>query len=231
VRALPTAARPVVRAAGRLFALWLHSLRLRVQMPEGRAIRGEDYDAGSAIHAISERDLIAFAVMADGRQPIVLADEGNDGDWAVELASALRCEFVRGSSLHHARAAIRALIRVLDSSDRPAMLVVDGPVGPAGEAKTGIAAFAAWSGRSIVPVAAAAKWRIVFRRSWAAHYLPLPFSRVVVAFGEPLAVRHGASRAELDAVARTITIRLRELRARAEHGLEPRPMAAESKLA
>lgn len=228
---LPAAARPFVAGAGRLFALWLRSLRVRMLLADGTSTGGAGFDAGSAIYALSERDLLAIAAMAEGRLPVVMADEGSDGDWAVALASALGCEFVRGSSLHHGLAAIRALLGALASSDHPAAFVVDGPAGPAGEAKPGVAACAKFTGRGIVPVAAAAKWRFVFRRSWAGHTLPLPWSRVVIALGEPLEVGRGASRQDLDAVARTITIRLRDLRIRAEHALETRPIAAESKLA
>jgi lysophospholipid acyltransferase (LPLAT)-like uncharacterized protein len=225
---LHPAAGPFARGAGRLFALWLRSLRVRVQLPDGASIRLADYAAGNSLFAFSERDLLAVACAAEGRSPIVLVDEGADGDWAVALASALGCEFVRGSSLHHGLSAIRALIGALEATDHPAAIVVDGPVGPAGEAKPGIAFCAAQTGRSIVPVAAAARWRLRFRRSWAGHYLPLPWSRVAIAVGEPFAVHRGASRPEIDAVATTITIRLRELRARALHDLEAQTMPMES---
>jgi lysophospholipid acyltransferase (LPLAT)-like uncharacterized protein len=229
--ALTAAVRPFARAAGRLFALWLRSLRVRVQQADGTSVRRAEFVMGPSVYAISERDLLAMASIGEGRNAIVLADEGNDGDWAVALASALGCTFVRGSSLHHGVAAFRALIRALASSDAPAWLVVDGPVGPAGEAKPGVAACAALTGRPIVPVAAAAKWRIVFRRSWAGHFLPLPWSRVVIAAGAPMTIDRGASREQWDEVARTITIQLPELRSRAEHALEARAMPAESKLA
>lgn len=225
---LHSAARPLVRVLGRLFALWLRSLRIRFQLPDGTSIRRDDFSAGNALFAFSERDLLAVASAAEGRRPVVLVDEGADGDWATALASPLGCEFVRGSSLHHGLGAIRALIRALEATDHPAAIVVDGPVGPAGEAKAGIAACAAMTGRPIVPIAAAARWRIVFPRSWAGHYLPLPWSRVAIAVGEPLAVRRGASRQELDTAARAVTIKLRNLRAQAVHDLEARTMPVES---
>jgi hypothetical protein len=231
VMRLHFAARPFVRGVGRLFALWLRSWRVRVQLPDGTSIHVAEYPAGNSLFALSECDLLTLASAAEGRAPVVLADEGADGDWAVALASALGCQFVRGSSLHHGLGAIRTLIRALEATESPAAIVVDGPVGPAGEARPGIAACAAFTGRPIVPVAAAARWRFVFPRSWAGHYLPLPWSRVVIAVGETLAVRRGASRQELDAVARTITIKLRDLRAQAEHDLEARTMPVESTVA
>lgn len=219
--------RPFARVAGRLFAFWLRSLRVRFQMPDGRSIPGADFCAGNSLFAMSERDLIAVASAGEGRSVIALVDEGADGDWAAELAAALGCRFVRGSSLHHGLSAVRSLIHTLEKYDGPAAIVVDGPAGPAGEAKPGIAACAAMTGRTIVPVAAAAKWRIVFPGSWAAHYLPMPWSRVVIAVGEPLAVRRGASRQELDAVARTITIKLGLLQRQALHDLEMQTIPAE----
>ncbi len=224
---LHSAVRPFALAAGRLFALWLRSLRVRMQV-HGSWIDRADFVAGNGLFAFSERDLLAVAAAAEGRHLLVLVDASADGDWAVAIASALGCRFVRGSSLHQGLGALRDLIHALEGNDRPAAFVVDGPVGPAGEAKPGIAACAALTGRPIVPVAAAARWRIAFPRSWAGHYLPLPWSRVAIVVGEPLVVRRGASREEIDAMARAITIALEDLRAKALAALAAPAMRMES---
>jgi lysophospholipid acyltransferase (LPLAT)-like uncharacterized protein len=188
--------RPLVAAAGHLLATWLGTLRVRMALPDGSSVLPSQYEFQSLIFAITERDVLASLAVARGRSFRALVAEGRDGDWAVALAAPLGCTFVRGSSLHHGARALRALVRALNADPAPAVMIVDGPVGPAGEVKEGVVACAALTRRAIVPAAMAATGKIVFRGSWAAHYLPLPFARVVIAVGEPMSVRNGSSRAE-----------------------------------
>jgi hypothetical protein len=63
----------------------------------------------------------------------------------------------------------------------------DGPHGPARQAKPGVVAVAATCGTPIVPVAFSARWAIA-NPNWDRTSIPLPFSRVVCKFGDPLAV-------------------------------------------
>jgi lysophospholipid acyltransferase (LPLAT)-like uncharacterized protein len=204
--------RPLVSAAGHLFANWLRTLRVRMALPDGSSVAPSQYDFRSLIFAITERDLLASLAVARGRSFRALVAEGRDGDWAVEFAAPLGCTFIRGSSLHHGARALRALVRALNTDTAPAVMVVDGPVGPPNEVKEGVVACAALTRRAIVPAAMAARGKIVFRGSWAAHYLPLPFARVVIAVGEPMCVGRGPSRAEVAENARAVGAELRRLR-------------------
>jgi lysophospholipid acyltransferase (LPLAT)-like uncharacterized protein len=205
----------VAVAFGHVFSRWLRSLRVRVLLADGSTVAGRDFVAGDALYAITERDINALAGLARGRDFHVLVAEGNDGDWATAFATPLECQITRGSSLHHPIFALLTIINTLKDSDAPAALVVDGPLGPAGETKEGIVAIAACTGRPIVPAAAAAKRKFVFTDSWAAHELPLPFSSVVIAAGPPITVRRDATRAEIKAVADMVSRELQRLRARA----------------
>lgn len=221
------AARPLMRLAGWSFALWLRTLRVRVQWTDGSMKPLADVEEGNLLFAFSERDVLTILAGASGRRFITLVDDSSDGDWAAAAATATGCRCIRGSSLHGGLRALRGLIRALQEDEHPAAIAVDGPVGPAGHAQPGIAFCAALTGRSIVPLAAAASWRIDFPHAWAGHYLPLPWSRALVVAGEPLSVRRDASREEIDTVTRTITDRLRELRERALSGLGARTMPVE----
>ena len=212
--------RPFARAAGRLFGFWLDSLRVRLRRADGKTFGAADFPIGSSIYAVSERDLIAVAPMARHSDFIALVDKSRDGEWAVALASSLRCRFVRGSSLHEGLGALRELLSTISASSSPVIITVDGPTGPAGEAKPGAVVCAARTGRTIVPAAAAARHRITFSRSWAAYYVPLPWSPVSIELGEPMTVAPTASRQEIDAATQAISVRLRELRLAAERGLE-----------
>jgi lysophospholipid acyltransferase (LPLAT)-like uncharacterized protein len=211
--------RPIARTCGWLFGHWLRTLHVRILSADDTLIASRNFVAGDALYAVRERDLFALASLAEGRGFHALVADGNDGDWATAFVSPLGCRITRGSTLHHGLYALRALVHVLQAGDGPAAIVIDGPLGPAGEAKEGIAAVAAFTGRLIVPAAAAATRKLVFTKSWAEHILPLPFARVVIARGEPIAVRRGASRAEMTVVAQSVTRELRRLEARAEEML------------
>jgi lysophospholipid acyltransferase (LPLAT)-like uncharacterized protein len=69
----------------------------------------------------------------------------------------------------------------------------------------------------LVPVASAAAWKIVLRRTWDAFEIPLPFSRVVVVVGP--AVSAGADLSELEQA-------LERTRKRAENLVAPCRSAA-----
>lgn len=195
--------RPLVSGAGRIFKLWLRSLAVTCVLPDGSVTSLDRLRHDDAIFAFSERDLLAVIAAATLRPFIVLIDESRDGDWAEALIRPMRCTVVRGSSLHDGLCALRALTRRLAESGDPAAIVVDGPVGPAGEAKPGVAFSAAYSGRAIVPAAAAVRRGIVFSRSWAAHALPLPFTAVRIAIGEPIRVR--PNRGDIDRATAAVT--------------------------
>ncbi len=66
-------------------------------------------------------------------------------------------------------------------------LTVDGPHGPPLVVKQGIILLASQTGAPIVPMAVASCPRMTLS-TWDAMHIPLPFSRIVYLFGEPLYV-------------------------------------------
>jgi lysophospholipid acyltransferase (LPLAT)-like uncharacterized protein len=210
--ALNRGLRPLAFVASHLFALWMRTLRVHFSMPDGSTRSAADYPMNGVIFALSERDLLATIPAVDHRDCHVLVAEGSDGDWAVAMTSRFGLHFVRGSSLTHGARALRSLNAALRNNEHPAAIFVDGPLGPAGSVKEGVVACAANTGRKIVPVAAAAHPCIVFRRSWAAHYLPLPFARVVIATADPISVVATASRSDYAIMSSAIAATLGRLR-------------------
>lgn len=92
----------------------------------------------------------------------------------------------RGSSSRGGTAALRGLVRQIDAGTTVSVLV-DGPRGPARVSKTGIIALAGLRGLAIQPVAFSARPAIRLK-SWDGSLIPLPFAKVVCAFGEPFVV-------------------------------------------
>ncbi|HEY7737643.1 MAG TPA: hypothetical protein VIC63_01230 [Candidatus Limnocylindria bacterium] len=89
------------------------------------------------------------------------------------------------------RAAARALARRLGDLGREGFSLVvtpDGPWGPYRVAKPGALLVARQSGLPILPVAVRARPAFRLPRRWDRQLVPLPFSRLALVAGEPLAV-------------------------------------------
>ena len=64
---------------------------------------------------------------------------------------------------------------------------MDGPRGPARVVQPGVVQLARLTGAWILPITSSSS-RPRFLGSWDRYLLPLPFSRAVVAYGEPFAI-------------------------------------------
>ena len=179
---------PIFRACGAAYALLSRTYRCRIRRADGSWTTPRQYVFGREIYALSERDALALAWMMRGARFHVLVADGKDGDWAAAMLGALGCTAVRGSSLRNGLYALVVLVRTLRETERPAGVVIDGPLGPPDVAKEGIGIVAAECARPIVPVVAGAEWRLTFAKSWSKIFLPLPFSRVDILLGDPIDV-------------------------------------------
>ena len=114
-----------------------------------------------------------------------LTSQSSDGSVVALTMEALDIPQVRGSSGKSGVAAIR---QIKAMSDHHMAITVDGPRGPRREVKDGITYIASVTGRKVVPVAFEADraWRV--RAKWSDLTIPKPFSRVVIAAGEPIEV-------------------------------------------
>jgi lysophospholipid acyltransferase (LPLAT)-like uncharacterized protein len=121
------------------------------------------------------------------RKPItVMSSRSRDGELAVRVYHWYGVETIRGSSSKGAAAALRGLIRKARDG-RTIVFTPDGPRGPARQAKEGIVLAAQVTGLEVVPIAfaAARKKRL---RSWDRMIVPMPFTRALFLYGEPLAI-------------------------------------------
>lgn len=211
--------RLLARLSRSLFASWT----LRGVLPDGSVIDGRRYTFEKRLFAVCESDAIALAAFPMDRDVTVLIAPGRDGDFATAVAEGIGWRAVRGASRRGGALALRALVRRLLASDSAGVVSVDGPLGPAGEAKEGVLVCARNSGRPITPVAAAARHRIVVPGAWSGLFVPLPFTRVAAVAGEPLAVPSECPRGDLGALAGELTRRLGDARARAREAVRAWP--------
>lgn len=88
----------------------------------------------------------------------------------------------------HAGESALHLMREALAGEQMAALIPDGPMGPYHQVKHGVIRLAADLGMVLLPASAAGRPRIVLTRRWDRMEIPLPFARVRLAIGAPIAV-------------------------------------------
>ncbi len=136
------------------------------------------------IYAFWHGFLLPLEYVYRGSNIHVLSSWHRDGEISARLMTSLGYGVVRGST---SRGSTRGLMRMLGKAVDGFDLAItpDGPRGPAHTVSRGIFYLSEKSGAPIVPAAAGAS-RAKHLSSWDSFMVPLPFARLVVAYGEPL---------------------------------------------
>ena len=181
------------RIGNRLFGL-LSSGLLRLLGASWRLrTRGQDPrrpGAAETVHlaALFHESLLPAAHAFRDRGYGVAISRSRDGDLVHATLRGLGYgESARGSSSKGGSAALLGLVRQIEAGTTVSVLV-DGPRGPARVSKTGIIALARLTGLPIQPIAFSARPALRLK-SWDRSLIPLPFARVVCAYGEPFFVQ------------------------------------------
>lgn len=164
--------------------------------------------------------LLAPAYLPDDLDVVALFSKSRDAELNALVAEKLGFGIVRGSGGREGHDAgkggARALIqmkRMLDQGRNVAM-IADVPHGTPRQAGLGIVTLARISGRPILPAAIATSRRKVLEKSWDRTAINLPFGRVAIAFGDPIAVSDGDDEA-MEKMRRDVTAELNATTARA----------------
>ena len=120
--------------------------------------------------------------------PAAIVSQAGDGDIASAVLEGMNYKTFRGSSTRGGRKAYSEMIRYLrDRRVKVSAFASDGPRGPRRVMKAGTLATAQHLDGYIIPSASAAKWTIR-ARSWDKFAIPIPFSKAIASFGEPIRV-------------------------------------------
>ena len=106
-----------------------------------------------------------------------------DGEVPERIARAWGAEVIRGSANQSGALALRDMQRMMKNG-YSIVTTADGPRGPKYEFKAGAVLMARIAGVPIVPIACAAE-RAWYLNRWDDFMIPKPFSRIVLAVGEP----------------------------------------------
>jgi lysophospholipid acyltransferase (LPLAT)-like uncharacterized protein len=167
----------VVRALGATWRL----ARVGMEGPEAAIARGE-----GCIVAFWHARLLPLVFTHRRRGTVVLVSRHRDGELITRIIERLGFLTERGSSTRGGGEGARRMMRHAGAR-RMLAITPDGPRGPALRVKPGLVWLASRSGLPVVPVATAASraWRM---GSWDGFRVPRPFARVVVGYGEPIAI-------------------------------------------
>ena len=151
------------------------------------------------------------------RRPLtIMISRSKDGELATGAVHRLGFATVRGSSSRGGATAMYQLIEAMQNEPSTcAGMLGDGPKGPARKLKLGTLKIAQATGAPILPFAYSAKRHKLFV-SWDRFMLPLPFSPLVVIFGEPLIVPSQASDKEFEELRLKVENSLNELTERCD---------------
>lgn len=149
---------------------------------------------------------------------VTMASKSQDGNIISRWLENNGYLVTRGSTSRGGSEALRRMVRHVRSGHSVA-LTVDGPKGPARVVQSGVVRLARMTDAWILPISFSSSLPL-FLRSWDRYLLPKPFSRNVVAYGEPFAVPQEMS----DEVALAkVRAALDEVTAAADRGAGARP--------
>jgi hypothetical protein len=161
------------------------------------------------VYAFWHGRLIVLSWSHRGRRIQVLASEHYDGDLMGRTIEWLGFGHLKGSTTRGGARALRELRQVI-AQGYDVGLTVDGPRGPRGRVAQGAIELARLGGAVVVPITNAARSRWL-ARSWDRLQVPAPFTRVVIAYGEPVAVPDGATAEERERLRLLLEGRLHRL--------------------
>ncbi|MBM9519096.1 DUF374 domain-containing protein [Desulforhopalus vacuolatus] len=160
--------------------------------------------------------------LLEGYEACVLSSQSMRGSVIAEI-----CEnFGYKSALipdRPGRGSLKCMVEVL-SEVHAVATAADGPLGPRHRVKNGVIRLASNFDFELLPVAVGSRKKIVLHKRWDRMELPLPFTRVCLAFGTPLKVppklRKGQIREWADHLADVITTLGDEAQKRADGYLD-----------
>ena len=205
------------RPAPRASACWLTAQYIRLIRSSGRWST-EGAEIPLQLLADGEPFLAAFwhgrLLMMSEAWPYdakfnMVVSQHPDGQLIARTISHLGFGNISGSTTQGGSAVMRAMLRALKNGECVG-LTPDGPQGPRMHASQGIVHAARLSGAPILPLAYTARPSRLLS-SWDRLMIPLPFSRGIIRWGEPIRIARAASDETVAETAKLLENRLNDL--------------------
>ncbi len=179
-----------------LYRTWCATLRF----DERNRARVDQLDSGGErlVFCLWHDELFPLMAMQRQLDVITLVSPSRDGEWLAVVLQKLGLRTARGSSGRGGAGALLNMAQLMRKEHVHACITVDGPKGPRHQAKEGALALARNAGAWVVPVRIFMHPALKFH-SWDRFQVPLPFARVIIAYGQPWQYPEDQARARLEA--------------------------------
>ncbi len=157
--------------------------------------------------------LLMMPMVYQGRKLSFLVSPHRDGQVVGKALERFGFRPILGSSTRKGFSGFKQMVKAQGSD---IAIVPDGPKGPRHQVQPGVIELAKLTGRPVVPLTFSSSKRKIFN-TWDQFLLPLPFSRGVFIWGEPVHVDPDGSKAHLEEKRLLLEKRLNELTNWADH--------------
>ena len=222
----------------RIFACWIAAQYIRLVWITGRwrFVGKEHFDAlydskQPAILAFWHGRLLIAPYSWRKPHPFKMLISGHrDGELIAYAVKHLGIDWIRGSSSKGGAGAFRQMIKAL-RNDEWVGITPDGPRGPRMRATDGVINMARLSGAPILPLGCGIESGKLLP-TWDRFLIPMPFSKGVLIWGEPLRVPKEADETMINDFREKLEERISELSREADRmtsrsAVEPAPEAQE----
>jgi hypothetical protein len=140
-----------------------------------------------SVYALWHGEQILPLCLNSGRQIVAMCSMSKDGEIQAGVLRDFDFIAVRGSTSKRAERALIETIRYARKGHFVAF-TVDGPKGPIHKVKSGLLLVSQKVGIRLIPISAISKYSLTFSKSWDKFKLPLPFSKTVAVYGNPIRI-------------------------------------------
>jgi lysophospholipid acyltransferase (LPLAT)-like uncharacterized protein len=163
----------------------------RIRVVESASFQAALKDGRPMVFAHWHGDIPAILYLLKRYRAAAIISQSKDGDLVDFVARLLGGKTARGSSHRGGAAGLKGMLRLCRDGYRPSV-AVDGPKGPRHKVKPGVLEISRVISGGLYPLTVACDRRWVFPKAWDKAFLPKPFAKIVVVWGD-----------EVPAVART----------------------------
>ncbi|MEA3221847.1 MAG: lysophospholipid acyltransferase family protein [Thermodesulfobacteriota bacterium] len=185
-----------------LTRLWFGTVRVKILNKEiyDEYFLGNTGEEGIVAASWHRHAIFFFYFFRTLDNGAIMISKSKDGEITSRIAKRFGYTPVRGSSSRGGKDALQAMINYIseEKERRFCGTAVDGPRGPARKLKKGMLALAKETGAFFVPMACSGTHVYTFSKAWDKTILPLPFSKVVIAFHAPFKVPQNLSEEKME---------------------------------
>lgn len=155
------------------------------------------------VYATWHQNLIGGIFSHIGEKFTMVISGSKDGELVSVTCEKFGHMPARGSSTRGGKNAMLEIVKFMKMG-YPGAITVDGPKGPPHIVKPGVIEIARLCQCAILPLSPYPKNFWVIKKSWDQFRIPKPFSKIVVAIGEPIYIPENITREQFDDISKIV---------------------------